>query len=511
LDFDYTQALVYFNEAQNTLSMIDNKTTKTLSISAYCFNESGMILLKLKQYTNAISHFTKSIEKIANLQDHRPQTAIYTNNLGMCYFENGDPAMALQHFKSSEKLEKRIFGNDYLKLIKRYINIGNCFSKLGDQAKAEFYYETALAKAIKDSKSNFPDVGVAKSNLGLHLLSRNENQQAIALLKDALSADKAFYGRSHPTVAKRHFNLGHALIQNEKYELAIRELEDALEIESQILDGNHPDLAITLEELAQAYLSSRDFLKSYNCLDGALAINLKNFGKNSYEVALNFKITGLVHLESGQNNSGITYLLDSIRIAENLPTKPIGLILELYNILGNYYSSIQDTLLSEKNFNKVLKLLEKESSIKNPSTANIYCSLGHYFNSKQDFNKAYNCFYEAFNIDTKFFPNDHPNNIRDRHYLAEALYDLGENKKSIELIRLNIKILDKLPRERGEEYIREYNFLGLIYYESGEFEKAINKYRRAFMLANKFLGGSDEITIKIKTQLNDAITASRRR
>ena len=103
-----------------------------------------------------------------------------------------------------------------------------------------------------------PDVALQLSNLASLLGARGDDDEAIAMARQALAMRRKLFGPDHEQVAMSLGNLGEPLEKKGDLAAARSLYEEALRIQRKVFGNEHPRCAVTLTHLAELALAEGD-------------------------------------------------------------------------------------------------------------------------------------------------------------------------------------------------------------------------------------------------------------
>jgi signal transduction histidine kinase len=112
-----------------------------------CFNNIGNVLLKKKDYKNAIKKFKIGLENKTLINKDPELYALLNDNLGYSYFNENDYLKALNCYKKASSVINKI--NYKPILINIYIHLSEYYIRNGNRNRAIIYSELALNEAKK--------------------------------------------------------------------------------------------------------------------------------------------------------------------------------------------------------------------------------------------------------------------------------------------------------------------------------------------------------------------------
>ena len=166
----------YFYQALRIANAIDNT-----DLSALALMNISNIHTRNNNHEKAIEYLLQALE-YRRAEGNRKSESDILLNLGIAYYEMGEPYLAEDHYQKSLGIKEEL-GDDLPGMIKLYNNLGIISRLRGDDDTAMEYYASALelSRQINDRQTE----AVALSNLGA-LLMANDDATALTFLQESL-------------------------------------------------------------------------------------------------------------------------------------------------------------------------------------------------------------------------------------------------------------------------------------------------------------------------------------
>ncbi|WP_181368984.1 tetratricopeptide repeat-containing sensor histidine kinase [Flavobacterium pallidum] len=173
---NYREALRLFAEAQFIFESelnAGNKKEEVRKGLARAYGSMGVVFSEQSSYAKALQFDLKAVSIYEQLNDIRRCARIY-NNIGIIYQAQKQDFKALDYFiKSWKKQQQTKDPNQGITLT----NIGNCYARQKDMAKAFQFY--SKAKAFLEKHGDARGLGELYNNLGLYYKSQSDAANAI--------------------------------------------------------------------------------------------------------------------------------------------------------------------------------------------------------------------------------------------------------------------------------------------------------------------------------------------
>ena len=283
-----------------------------------------------------------------------------------------------------------------------------------------------------DTIQHSPDAYIAYNNLGLAHINRNEPDQAVAILEEAL--------RLNPAYAKSHYNLGLVFEKRGQLAVAAVQFERAVALDSRFAKASHNLGAVrsrqglygrAIEAYVEALRIRPDFVQAHHDLGAAYAaVGKLDMAIDQYHQALNLApdfAEAFFGLGNAHGKKGMLEI-SADQFARAIELKPD--YAEAHHNLGVIHAK-------QGKFEQAAKEYEAALSIK-PGYAQAYHSLGALLASQGLFSQAARQWEEALRLS--------PDRVDTRYNLGIAylkMSKLSMAKKSFE------QVLAKQPSHAG--------------------------------------------------------------
>ncbi|MCC7331243.1 MAG: tetratricopeptide repeat protein [Flavobacteriales bacterium] len=184
---DYNKALNLFDKSiKITEKYIQNNdleiVKKAIKIQAGCYSQIGICYFNLGNPKKALAYTNKSLSQNRRTQNKIGQAANF-GNLGIFYAEQGEYPKALSNFYSSLKINEEI--NDKKCQADNLANIGSTYADIGENKKALFYFSKAqkIDKLINNKAGEASNLG----NIGSIYNDMGDDNKALEFFFKALS------------------------------------------------------------------------------------------------------------------------------------------------------------------------------------------------------------------------------------------------------------------------------------------------------------------------------------
>lgn len=182
---------------------------------ANSYYQGGLCLKELGEYNQAVSWFEKAKNTLPDMQFYQLSFSV-ANELGECYFSNGDTLHAKENYNEAIKIAK--YHEDTSAIIKAHISLGVFFNDVSQINEAVVEFNKAIKLVAPSNKMLLAQL---YNHLGESYILKNDLNQANKSFSLALTL--ANESKSVVAKAKTHFNLSKLYEIQQKYALALIE------------------------------------------------------------------------------------------------------------------------------------------------------------------------------------------------------------------------------------------------------------------------------------------------
>ena len=491
--------------------------------------EIALFYKGMKNDEKAIEFYEKSLKNIIKIYGEvSDKTIDELNELGEFYLEMKQPEKANQAVESSLDIKTKLYGHDtteslegYVKLAKYYENNKNYdkgrknLKKAINIAKnicdykrqAELYkimaniqkiqknkekelkcYTKGLEVIIKNYGEESSEASEQYEILGGYYNSQKNNSKAIEFYKKQIEIkDKNIKpGELNDQFVKDYKRIGDLYRNNNDFESGIEFYEKSLDLNKVLKgDNNSKESAEILNEIGSCYKKKKEYHKALMKYDEAKDINIFLFGEHSPEVSTSyFKVGELYHFQKDFKNA-LEYFHKSLILRKELCGEESIEVAEVLYYIGSIDFELKNYKEAVTNL-EVSKKIKIDKNVKRDHhTAYEYKMLGNCY--KFDLKKKENVenyIQEYKDIITDIYGEEGLEN-------AVALKDLGECylekkkednliSKSFDLFVKSIDLIKNIKGENHEDVAIEYINLGLNYFNTDLYDKAIECFDKAY-------------------------------
>lgn len=436
------------------------------------------------------------------------------NSIAATFNQRGMLDSASVYFEKALSIWLPLDGEQHLRIVVIYTNLGVMYQALGDYKKSFDYSNRAVI--ISNSLDEDMDEYLAYNynTLGAISVAKGLYAEAISYFEEALQLWLAKYGEAHFGVATFRMNMGEIYRRKGDFEQALLYYNKTLSTFKQLGIEIHQYVGSCYTNIGSVFSEMRDY-------DSALSAFLKAqeiwtaIGDHHYSLAVVNNNISQVYLYSHNYDTAIIYLEKAINILKNgFPTSHPDLGLYYFN-LGKCYSLKKDYDKARDYYEIAAELLLSSMGEKHPNLAACYRFQGQLCLAQKQNIKAAEYFQRAIIADiqgfenTNIYANPGLKNILSKTYLVSVLEDkaqtfyklFGEHPDSLRFLEtalqtgeLAIRLLDIIRtdyKSDGSKFFlnKEFAsvFTGALNYsiELYQITGNNNYYLKAFDIAEK--------------------------
>ncbi len=263
------QTVTARNLLDQGVKRIDTDLASVPAVEASMLHSLAESYQSLGLYNQAEALAERSYKLKAAMGPHDPDTADTLFLLANVIRLESQYARAEPLFRRLVAIRRQTAGENSLLYAQSLNALGECLYLQSKDADAE----PLLRQALASNRRNGADFGSDGRNyLALVLERKGDNQEAIALLSEAVAIDRRTVGVNSPEYAISLHNLASALINMGDLAGAETKLREALAIRRKVLGNMHPDLLYSLNNLGYVLLEKGDWRSAEPILREALDI-----------------------------------------------------------------------------------------------------------------------------------------------------------------------------------------------------------------------------------------------
>lgn len=201
--------------------------------------EKGNACYKKKDFSNAITHYTRAI-------DNDPTNITYYNNLAAVYFEQKEYEKCIKECEKAIEVGRENRA-DFKLIAKSFTRIGNAYKKMGDYVTAKVYYEKSMSehrtpeiktllseveKIIKEKEKKEyidPEVAEKEKEIGNGFFKKGDYASAVKHYTEAI--------KRNPDDAKLYSNRAACYTKLAAFDLGLKDCDKCVELDPKFIKG----------------------------------------------------------------------------------------------------------------------------------------------------------------------------------------------------------------------------------------------------------------------------------
>ncbi len=444
------------------------------------------------------------------LGNENPKTLLAMNNLAGNLHWRGDLSGARALFEEMLEILRWVRGADHPQTLVAINNVAQTLLAQGELTKARALFEEAVEGLSRVQGTDHPQTLVTMHNVAQTLLAQGELSQARTLFEELIPRFRRVLGANHPETLNAMNSFGHILSRQGELAEARALFEDLMPSLRRVLGPDHRLTLAAMVNLAWTHQVHGDFAAARALGEEVMAIQRRVLGANHLDtLGATNNLASILHLQG--DLTGARALLEDL-----LPI--------LHKVLGaehgttlNAMENLAATLQEQGHLSAAQALLEDNLATRHrvlranhPDTLAAMGNLAITLTKVGDLSEARALFEQVLAARQLVLGAEHPNTLSAISNLAVILY----HQKDVEGARLlNEKIVEirqSLFGPRHEPNTTEeattFHWLGRIYRDRGELEKAFSFFQQALdalECQTARAGGTEESKSVFRTQFNE--------
>ena len=487
LSGDLETALGMYVKAYEVDKVLKGEDEELLATHA---NRIGAIFADLGELDKAEEYLSKIFNTIIMSKNDELKAAFF-GNYGHVKMRAGDQKNALQYFLMAKEFQLKSSPKDEI-LIKYIQSIGMCYWVQGDHALAKENFQQALSELKSDPIKNCLELVDIYSHLAYLHNDMKEPEQTFKYFEHALDTYKSSNLENKPEKIREFLkNISEAMKSAGDLKQSKRYLDLYLEYCRQSFGENSRETAEGYQLYSSLFLRQRMFQESLEYAEKCMNL-CKGFENNHYDLFQCFNQFAVIMHKIGELEAAEKFLTQSGDILKRFPNERFQV--SHFHNLALLYRDQQKFPEAESNMELHLQGVRKQFSELHPATASAYTSLGHIQRASKNLSKSKESYLKAHNIYDQTIGHDHLNTSDVLEFIGEVF---RQEKNFIEALKmhneaLNIK-LKILGPSHNSLHIPYFN-LASTHLEMGEWEKA-EKYTLKRMDVLKNAWGHEHVHV----------------
>ncbi len=331
-------------------------------------NDSGVFYWRAKDYSKALSHFSKSLE-IAGFNNNKSQIASSLNNIGLVYYSQGEYIKCLDYYNRSIGILREV--KDSMKIAQSMMNTGIVYNRQGIYDKATGYLIEAARYFEKfDKKEQLASCYNSLANIQNEL---GYFREALKYHHKSLKIRKKINNRRR--IASSLNNIGSTYKNMDSLHLALNYYNQSLAIKN--LLGDKALIASTLSNIGEVNFRLGNYSLGENYFNRSLTLRKEINDQNGILTVSNKM--GALYMKTGELAKAKKLIDLGYGIAKEIDSKNealenLKLRTELFTkqkkmnaAIQNFYSydSLQNLILSNEKIKSLTELRIKYEAEKN--------------------------------------------------------------------------------------------------------------------------------------------------
>ncbi len=260
-----------FYYAQQARSLLHKDSLNHQWPLANVYTTLGHYYGLIEDYNAAIDIFKQKLELKLDTtsREHLQNQSTAYSNLSILNSLKGDVEMALELILTSLKLEKKIYGEDNIKLATTFHNTAILYTSAKEYEKAHQYNRKAIELTLEHFGETHPYLVTIYSNAAINYRHQKDYEKAIQYIFKAEEVLLKTNGKQHPYYAKLNVDIGRIYEKMGQYELAIQYAEKASKTRVQQYNFKHPRIGNDYIWLSRLYLLNKEYDKAWQSLEKA--------------------------------------------------------------------------------------------------------------------------------------------------------------------------------------------------------------------------------------------------
>lgn len=450
--------------------------------------DSAKIFIAQKNNVKALDLLLKAHESLK--KDSLSTLTFFHNNndIGDCYTAMGQYAKAVPFYTTAKELIEKLQGKENADYALLCNNLGRLLRMMGQYEKAEQLLIEAKNLRKKLFGKENADYATSVNNLAVLYGEVGQYADAAPLYIEAKDIRERVLGKDHIDYAASCNNLAILYVLTGKPTQAEPWYLEAKRIREKALGKEHPFYAASCNNLAALYLDMGQYDKAKPLYFEAKAIRERTLGKEHPDYASSCDNLAILYMDIGQYETAEALYKEARQIREKaLGNKHIEYakgcnnLALLYKLLGQYERSA--ALFSEAK--EIFEALVGKEHFEYGKCCN---NLGAVYMDMGDYDKATPLYSEARAIWAKVLGKEHPEYAKSCHNLALIHFKKEEYAAAEVLLTEANSIRAKALGKEHPDYAEGCDNLAMVHLGKAEYEKATELELQSKQIREKILG-----------------------
>lgn len=411
-----------------------------------------------------------------------PNYAVLLNDLGLCYWHQGNYRLAESAFERSLSIKKVTLGDKDIEYTATLLNMAGMLHDTNQKGRAESLYLQVLEQYTEAQSKNVYYTTTLSSLGNLYEEEANfglaERQYLLALAHKATAV-----GEEHPTYAKILGDLGRLYQKMGSVKEAEAYYTTALAIYEQN-DDRTSDFAAVLSDYGMFQTEKGAYGNAEKYLQQAKDLIAKTQGIESLAYAASLNNTGSLQWQMGNKETAEAHYLEALDLYKKIvpPNSPI--VAAALNNLASYYAGTQDFERALPLYNEAKDIYANEYGLKHPLYARALNNLASLYRKFHDYAKAEKLYLEVLAIEKGVLGEEHPQYAASLQNIGLLSIAMGNYSQAERYLLQSIDIMQKVLPIQHPAWAKTYNNLALLYFVQENLSAAAPYFEQA--LDNQF-------------------------
>ncbi|UJR18233.1 hypothetical protein I4U23_005133 [Adineta vaga] len=492
-DLEQTKTLYHF---------LLNKAPRNDFAQIFVLNhELGRVYSDMGENLKALDYYKESLRICRRLHGSN-DTSVGTNyiDIGRVYSEMGKYSKALEYYEKGQKIYEKSLSRNHSWLTINYNNIGRIYLHMGDESKALQYYQKGLDIIEGSLSPNHPELGTSYNYIGQVHLSMGNYPKALECYERGNKIYEKSLPPNHFWLVTSYSNLGDVYTNMAEYSKALEYYEKSHKIAEESLSPNHSWLATSYDSIGTIYSYKGEYSKALEYYEKAHKIKEQSLPPTHPDLGASYTNIGGVYFDVGEYSQALEYYQKARNISEkSLPPTHSSLAVD-YNNIGAVYLDTGEYSKALEYYKKADKIKQKSLSSTHPSWANSYRSLGKVYRCMKDYTKALQYFKKALEIIRNVLSERHPqlgitySNIGDVYRLT------GDTKSALPFLEKAREILENVTYD-PVFLAWTYNYMGELYRVMKDYSTALEFHGKAQKIREESLPSTHPVLAETQHNL----------
>jgi len=334
------------------------------------------------------------------------------------------------------------------------------------------------------------------SKIGGVFILQEEFPEALKNYIKALEVCNKILAEDHPEKARLCFKIGNIYLVQKNFESALNYFTENINIGNKRCDELVPYLPNAYENLGIIYSKESRFEDSVTNFKKALNLKLKLYGEYHSEVVKTYQALAETLLKNDKFEEALNYYKLVLEIRKDVHGEHHFLVAYAYNDICRVYLKSKQLEQALKHYQMSLQILKTALGDDHLEVANAYSNIGLVCFRLKQYPTALENYYESLKIRAQIFGNDHPELADEYNNIGLVYLEVDKNMEALEYLLKCLQIKIMSGQDRSEFGAYHYN-LGVAFYKLGNYEEAIDNFKRSLDLEKSSGVEDNDITADI--------------